>query len=160
MNLVSSLQSTNDSVLAVGFNPRDSSCIVTSGKSHVHFWNWSGGAGVPGNGTLTRKQGVFGVRCGWVQGGGGGQSGDGSIGLSTVDPDATQLPAVLRLVASLTSALCSPGPQKYKKPKFIPCFVLLPDGDILTGDSEGNILTWGRSLSDSRTPGRGGAKGM
>ncbi|XP_057581602.1 echinoderm microtubule-associated protein-like 3 isoform X4 [Hippopotamus amphibius kiboko] len=101
------IKSTNDSVLAVGFNPRDSSCIVTSGKSHVHFWNWSGGGGVPGNGTLTRKQGVFG---------------------------------------------------KYKKPKFIPCFVFLPDGDILTGDSEGNILTWGRSLSDSRTPGRGGAK--
>ncbi|XP_038281253.1 echinoderm microtubule-associated protein-like 3 isoform X5 [Canis lupus baileyi] len=101
------IKSTNDSVLAVGFSPRDSSCIVTSGKSHVHFWNWSGGAGVPGNGTLTRKQGVFG---------------------------------------------------KYKKPKFIPCFVFLPDGDILTGDSEGNILTWGRSLSDSRTPGRGGAK--
>uniref|UniRef100_A0A8D0T0Z6 Echinoderm microtubule-associated protein-like 3 n=1 Tax=Sus scrofa TaxID=9823 RepID=A0A8D0T0Z6_PIG len=101
------IKSTNDSVLAVGFSPRDSSCIVTSGKSHVHFWNWNGGAGVPGNGTLTRKQGVFG---------------------------------------------------KYKKPKFIPCFVFLPDGDILTGDSEGNILTWGRSLSDSRTPGRGGAK--
>ncbi|XP_023509986.1 echinoderm microtubule-associated protein-like 3 isoform X1 [Equus caballus] len=101
------IKSTNDSVLAVGFSPRDSSCIVTSGKSHVHFWNWSGGVGVPGNGTLTRKQGVFG---------------------------------------------------KYKKPKFIPCFVFLPDGDILTGDSEGNILTWGRSLSDSRTPGRGGAK--
>nr|XP_058925623.1 echinoderm microtubule-associated protein-like 3 isoform X3 [Kogia breviceps] len=55
------IKSTNDSVLAVGFNPRDSSCIVTSGKSHVHFWNWSGGAGVPGNGTLTRKQGVFGI---------------------------------------------------------------------------------------------------
>ncbi|XP_045021777.1 echinoderm microtubule-associated protein-like 3 isoform X2 [Bubalus bubalis] len=101
------IKSTNDSVLAVGFNPRDSSSIVTSGKSHVHFWNWNGGTGVPGNGTLTRKQGVFG---------------------------------------------------KYKKPKFIPCFVFLPDGDILTGDSEGNILTWGRSLSDSRTPGRGGAK--
>uniref|UniRef100_A0A2K6TU22 EMAP like 3 n=1 Tax=Saimiri boliviensis boliviensis TaxID=39432 RepID=A0A2K6TU22_SAIBB len=101
------IKSTNDSVLAVGFNPRDSSCIVTSGKSHVHFWNWSGGVGVPGNGNLTRKQGVFG---------------------------------------------------KYKKPKFIPCFVFLPDGDILTGDSEGNILTWGRSPSDSKTPGRGGAK--
>nr|XP_045007323.1 echinoderm microtubule-associated protein-like 3 isoform X4 [Jaculus jaculus] len=101
------IKSTNDSVLAVGFSPRDSSCIVTSGKSHVHFWNWSGGAGVPGNGTLARKQGVFG---------------------------------------------------KYKKPKFIPCFVFLPVGDILTGDSEGNILTWGRSISDSKTPGRGGAK--
>lgn len=73
LNPVSSLQSTNDSVLAVGFSPRDSSCIVTSGKSHVHFWNWSGAAGVPGNGTLTRKQGVFGVRCGWVQGGGEGR---------------------------------------------------------------------------------------
>ncbi|XP_017359417.1 echinoderm microtubule-associated protein-like 3 [Cebus imitator] len=61
------IKSTNDSVLAVGFNPRDSSCIVTSGKSHVHFWNWSGGVGVPGNGTLTRKQGVFGVRHGSVE---------------------------------------------------------------------------------------------
>ncbi|XP_023562801.1 echinoderm microtubule-associated protein-like 3 isoform X4 [Octodon degus] len=101
------IKSTNDSVLAVGFSPRDSSCIITSGKSHVHFWNWSGGTGAPGNGVLARKQGVFG---------------------------------------------------KYKKPKFIPCFVFLPDGDILTGDSEGNILTWGRSLSDSRMPGRGGAK--
>ncbi|XP_058518897.1 echinoderm microtubule-associated protein-like 3 isoform X6 [Ochotona princeps] len=102
------IKSTNDSVLAVGFSPRDSSCIITSGKSHVHFWNWSIGVGVSAaNGTLSRKQGVFG---------------------------------------------------KYKKPKFIPCFVFLPDGDILTGDSEGNILTWGRSLSDSRTPGRGGAK--
>uniref|UniRef100_A0A452UFB4 EMAP like 3 n=1 Tax=Ursus maritimus TaxID=29073 RepID=A0A452UFB4_URSMA len=77
------IKSTNDSVLAVGFSPRDSSCIVTSGKSH----SW---------------------------------------------------------LFSLTPALCSPLPQKYKKPKFIPCFVFLPDGDILTGDSEGNILTWGR----------------
>lgn len=101
------IKSTNDSVLAVGFSPRDSSCIVTSGKSHVHFWNWNGGSGVPGNGILARKQGVFG---------------------------------------------------KYKKPKFIPCFVFLPDGNILTGDSEGNILTWGRGVSDSKTPGRGGAK--
>ncbi|XP_038620901.1 echinoderm microtubule-associated protein-like 3 isoform X1 [Tachyglossus aculeatus] len=101
------IKSTNDSVLAVGFSPRDSSCIVTSGKSHVHFWSWSGGGGTTGNGGLSRKQGVFG---------------------------------------------------KYKKPKFIPCFVFLPDGDILTGDSEGNILTWGRSQPDPRTPGRGGAK--
>lgn len=38
--------------------------------------------------------------------------------------------------------------------------MFLPEGDILTGDSEGNILTWGRSLSDAKTPGRGGAKGM
>uniref|UniRef100_A0A7N4V0B3 Echinoderm microtubule-associated protein-like 3 n=1 Tax=Sarcophilus harrisii TaxID=9305 RepID=A0A7N4V0B3_SARHA len=103
------IKSTNDSVLAVGFNPRDSSCIVTSGKSHVHFWNWSPGGGAQGNGGLTRKQGVFG---------------------------------------------------KYKKPKFVPCFVFLPDGDILTGDSEGTILTWGRSPPDSRTPGRGGTFGI
>ncbi|XP_044536094.1 echinoderm microtubule-associated protein-like 3 isoform X1 [Gracilinanus agilis] len=101
------IKSTNDSVLAVGFNPQDSTCIVTSGKSHVHFWNWSPGGGALGNGGLARKQGVFG---------------------------------------------------KYKKPKFVPCFVFLPDGDILTGDSEGTILTWGRSLPDARTPGRGGAK--
>ena len=73
LNLVSSLQSKNDSVLAVGFNPRDSSSIVTSGKSHVHFWNWNGGTGIPGNGMLTRKQGVFGVRRGWVQDAGEGR---------------------------------------------------------------------------------------
>lgn len=109
LNLVSSPQSTNDSVLAVGFSPRDSSCIVTSGKSHVHFWNWSGGAGVPGNGTLTRKQGVFGVRCGCMQGGGGGQSGHGSMGLRTVDASATQLPLSCDfhfLSFPLTAALC------------------------------------------------------
>jgi hypothetical protein len=61
-------------------------------------------------------------------------------------------------ICPVTPVLCPL--QKYKKPKFIPCFVFLPDGDILTGDSEGNILTWGRSVSDSKTPGRGGAKGM
>uniref|UniRef100_A0A671X5Q0 EMAP like 3 n=1 Tax=Sparus aurata TaxID=8175 RepID=A0A671X5Q0_SPAAU len=34
---------------------------------------------------------------------------------------------------------------KYKKPKFIQCFVFSLTGDVLTGDSEGNILTWGKS---------------
>uniref|UniRef100_A0A4W4GW39 HELP domain-containing protein n=1 Tax=Electrophorus electricus TaxID=8005 RepID=A0A4W4GW39_ELEEL len=34
---------------------------------------------------------------------------------------------------------------KYKKPKFIMCFVFSLTGDVLTGDSEGNILTWGKS---------------
>uniref|UniRef100_A0A8C6PU43 EMAP like 3 n=1 Tax=Nothobranchius furzeri TaxID=105023 RepID=A0A8C6PU43_NOTFU len=34
---------------------------------------------------------------------------------------------------------------KYKKPKFIQCFVFGLTGDVLTGDSEGNILTWGKS---------------
>uniref|UniRef100_A0AAY4AF84 HELP domain-containing protein n=1 Tax=Denticeps clupeoides TaxID=299321 RepID=A0AAY4AF84_9TELE len=34
---------------------------------------------------------------------------------------------------------------KYKKPKFILCFVFSLTGDVLTGDSEGNILTWGKS---------------
>uniref|UniRef100_A0AAQ5ZYQ5 HELP domain-containing protein n=1 Tax=Amphiprion ocellaris TaxID=80972 RepID=A0AAQ5ZYQ5_AMPOC len=35
---------------------------------------------------------------------------------------------------------------KYKKPKFIQCFVFSLTGDVLTGDSEGNILTWGKSI--------------
>uniref|UniRef100_A0AAR2LWF0 HELP domain-containing protein n=1 Tax=Pygocentrus nattereri TaxID=42514 RepID=A0AAR2LWF0_PYGNA len=35
---------------------------------------------------------------------------------------------------------------KYKKPKFIMCFVFSLTGDVLTGDSEGNILTWGKSF--------------
>uniref|UniRef100_A0A8C3B0I7 EMAP like 3 n=1 Tax=Cyclopterus lumpus TaxID=8103 RepID=A0A8C3B0I7_CYCLU len=34
---------------------------------------------------------------------------------------------------------------KYKKPKFMQCFVFSLTGDVLTGDSEGNILTWGKS---------------
>uniref|UniRef100_A0A8C7M931 EMAP like 3 n=1 Tax=Oncorhynchus kisutch TaxID=8019 RepID=A0A8C7M931_ONCKI len=37
---------------------------------------------------------------------------------------------------------------KYKKPKFIQCFVFSLTGDVLTGDSEGNILTWGKSPGD------------
>lgn len=56
-------QSTNESVLTVEFNPQDSSSIITSGKSHVYFWTWSGA-------TLTKKQGIFGVR-GVPQGAGG-----------------------------------------------------------------------------------------
>ncbi|NWZ90945.1 EMAL3 protein, partial [Nesospiza acunhae] len=86
------VKSTNESVLTVEFNPRDSSSIVSSGKSHVFFWTWSGGA-------LTKKHGIFG---------------------------------------------------KYKKPKFIQCFLFDAAGALLTGDSEGNILTW------TRTPGKGG----
>ncbi|XP_067170929.1 echinoderm microtubule-associated protein-like 3 isoform X2 [Apteryx mantelli] len=34
---------------------------------------------------------------------------------------------------------------KYKKPKFIQCFIFDAAGDVLTGDSEGNILTWSRA---------------
>ncbi|XP_071657661.1 echinoderm microtubule-associated protein-like 3 isoform X2 [Patagioenas fasciata] len=83
------VKSTNESVLSVEFNPRDSGSIITSGKSHVYFWTWSGAA-------LTKKQGIFG---------------------------------------------------KYKKPKFIHCFIFDGDGDVLTGDSEGNILTWTRGAA-------------
>uniref|UniRef100_A0A674HJU7 EMAP like 3 n=1 Tax=Taeniopygia guttata TaxID=59729 RepID=A0A674HJU7_TAEGU len=90
------VKSTNESVLTVEFNPRDSSSIVSSGKSHVFFWSWSGGA-------LTKKHGIFG---------------------------------------------------KYKKPKFIQCFIFDAAGALLTGDSEGNILTW------TRTPGKGGKGGI
>ncbi|XP_039219042.1 echinoderm microtubule-associated protein-like 3 isoform X1 [Crotalus tigris] len=44
---------------------------------------------------------------------------------------------------------------KYKKPKFIQCFVFDTNGDVLTGDSEGNILTWARAVADIRTLGKG-----
>ncbi|XP_029470729.1 echinoderm microtubule-associated protein-like 3 isoform X2 [Rhinatrema bivittatum] len=44
---------------------------------------------------------------------------------------------------------------KYKKPKFIQCFVFNASGDVLTGDSEGNILTWGKTAADIRTLGKG-----
>uniref|UniRef100_A0A8C5H3P9 HELP domain-containing protein n=1 Tax=Gouania willdenowi TaxID=441366 RepID=A0A8C5H3P9_GOUWI len=45
--------------------------------------------------------------------------------------------------------------DKYKKPKFIQCFVFSLTGDVLTGDSEGNILTWGKSAADVKTLGKG-----
>ncbi|XP_046904942.1 echinoderm microtubule-associated protein-like 3 isoform X1 [Hypomesus transpacificus] len=44
---------------------------------------------------------------------------------------------------------------KYKKPKFIQCFVFSLTGDVLTGDSDGNILTWGKSPGDVKTLGKG-----
>uniref|UniRef100_V9KFR1 Echinoderm microtubule associated protein like 3 n=1 Tax=Callorhinchus milii TaxID=7868 RepID=V9KFR1_CALMI len=44
---------------------------------------------------------------------------------------------------------------KYKKPKFIQCLVLLGNGDVLTGDSEGNILVWGKAAADTKTLGKG-----
>uniref|UniRef100_A0A673II59 Echinoderm microtubule-associated protein-like 3 n=1 Tax=Sinocyclocheilus rhinocerous TaxID=307959 RepID=A0A673II59_9TELE len=44
---------------------------------------------------------------------------------------------------------------KYKKPKFVLCFVFSLTGDVLTGDSEGNILTWGKSAADIKTLGKG-----
>uniref|UniRef100_A0A8D3A5C2 EMAP like 3 n=1 Tax=Scophthalmus maximus TaxID=52904 RepID=A0A8D3A5C2_SCOMX len=44
---------------------------------------------------------------------------------------------------------------KYKKPKFIQCFVFSLTGDVLTGDSEGNIMTWGKSAADIKTLGKG-----
>lgn len=39
------------------------------------------------------------------------------------------------------------------------CFVFSLTGDVLTGDSEGNILTWGKSAADIKTLGKG-AKGI
>ncbi|XP_068612113.1 echinoderm microtubule-associated protein-like 3 [Brachionichthys hirsutus] len=44
---------------------------------------------------------------------------------------------------------------KYKKPKFILCFLFSLTGEVLTGDSEGNILTWGKSAADVKTLGKG-----
>lgn len=47
-------QSTNEAVFAVEFNLADTSNIITCGKSHVYFWTLNAG-------TLTKKQGIFGV---------------------------------------------------------------------------------------------------
>ncbi|KAM4617509.1 echinoderm microtubule-associated protein-like 3 [Discoglossus pictus] len=96
-NKIAEIKCTNEPVLCVAFNPVDSSNIVTVGKSHVHFWSWSGAS-------LTKKQGIFG---------------------------------------------------KYKKPRYVQCLLFDRTGDVLTGDSEGQILTWGRSAADTRTLGRG-----
>ncbi|XP_043931691.1 echinoderm microtubule-associated protein-like 3 [Protopterus annectens] len=43
---------------------------------------------------------------------------------------------------------------KFKKPKFIHCVVFV-NGDVLTGDSEGNIFTWGKTAADTKTLGKG-----
>eukprot|EP00079_Xenopus_tropicalis_P035162 XP_017948933.1 PREDICTED: echinoderm microtubule-associated protein-like 3 [Xenopus tropicalis] len=96
-NKIAETKSTNEPVLCVAFNPVESSNIVTVGKSHVHFWTWSGSS-------LTKKQGIFG---------------------------------------------------KYKKPRYVQCLLFDRTGDVLTGDSEGQILTWGRSAADTRTLGKG-----
>ena len=37
--------------------------------------------------------------------------------------------------------------QKYDKPKYVLCFTFSPDGDVLTGDSNGNILVWPRGMT-------------
>lgn len=96
-NKIAETKCTNEPVLCVAFNPVDSNYIVTVGKSHVHFWTWSGTS-------LTKKQGIFG---------------------------------------------------KYKKPRYVQCLLFDRTGDVLTGDSEGQILTWGRSAADTRTLGKG-----
>ncbi|XP_063801092.1 echinoderm microtubule-associated protein-like 3 [Pseudophryne corroboree] len=96
-NKIAETKCTNEPVLCVAFNPVDSFYIVTVGKSHIHFWSWSGAS-------LTKKQGIFG---------------------------------------------------KYKKPRYVQCLLFDRTGDVLTGDSEGQILTWGRSAADTRTLGRG-----
>ncbi|KAG8564300.1 hypothetical protein GDO81_016411 [Engystomops pustulosus] len=96
-NKIAETKCTNEPVLCVAFNPVDSSYIVTVGKSHIHFWSWSGAS-------LTKKQGIFG---------------------------------------------------KYKKPRYVQCVLFDRTGDVLTGDSEGQILTWARSAADTRTLGKG-----
>ncbi|KAF2984949.1 hypothetical protein EK904_013185 [Melospiza melodia maxima] len=48
--------------------------------------------------------------------------------------------------------------QKYEKPKFVQCLAFLGNGDVLTGDSGGIILIWGKTTVEA-TPGKG-AKGV
>ncbi|XP_053917231.1 echinoderm microtubule-associated protein-like 4 isoform X5 [Cuculus canorus] len=43
---------------------------------------------------------------------------------------------------------------KYEKPKFVQCLAFLGNGDVLTGDSGGIILIWGKTTVES-TPGKG-----
>uniref|UniRef100_A0A8D0GL56 Echinoderm microtubule-associated protein-like 4 n=1 Tax=Sphenodon punctatus TaxID=8508 RepID=A0A8D0GL56_SPHPU len=50
---VAEIKTTNEVVLAVEFHPTDPNTIITSGKSHIFFWTWSGNS-------LARKQGIFG----------------------------------------------------------------------------------------------------
>ncbi|OXB77960.1 UNVERIFIED_CONTAM: hypothetical protein H355_003183 [Colinus virginianus] len=44
--------------------------------------------------------------------------------------------------------------KKYEKPKFVQCLAFLGNGDVLTGDSGGIILIWGKTTVES-TPGKG-----
>ncbi|RMC12454.1 hypothetical protein DUI87_09970 [Hirundo rustica rustica] len=48
--------------------------------------------------------------------------------------------------------------KKYEKPKFVQCLAFLGNGDVLTGDSGGIILIWGKTTVEA-TPGKG-AKGV
>ncbi|OWK50997.1 Echinoderm microtubule-associated protein-like 3 [Lonchura striata] len=72
------------------------------------------------------------------------ERGVGSLAFSTADQGA-----FLCVVDDSNEHMMS----KYKKPKFIQCFIFDAAGALLTGDSEGNILTW------TRTPGKGGKGG-
>lgn len=62
------------------------------------------------------------------------------------------------LEGAVVICVCLLSTQKYKKPKFIQCFVFSLTGDVLTGDSEGSILTWCKLAADVKTLGKG-AKG-
>ncbi len=36
------------------------------------------------------------------------------------------------------------SPQKYDKPKFCLCLAFATNGDVISGDSNGNIYVWGK----------------
>lgn len=38
----------------------------------------------------------------------------------------------------------SPPPQKHEKPKYVLCVTFLEGGDVVTGDSGGNLYVWGK----------------
>ena len=37
--------------------------------------------------------------------------------------------------------------QRHDKPKFVTCMVFAENGDLITGDSNGNLFIWGKGKS-------------
>ncbi|XP_071501023.1 77 kDa echinoderm microtubule-associated protein-like isoform X1 [Diadema antillarum] len=83
---LSDVKSSQDPVLACEFHPNIEEQVITLGKGHIHFWNFS-------TGKLVKKSGIF---------------------------------------------------EKYDKPKFMLSLAFAPNGDAITGDSNGNIYIWGK----------------
>ncbi|XP_071835034.1 77 kDa echinoderm microtubule-associated protein-like isoform X2 [Apostichopus japonicus] len=79
-------KSSQDPVVQVEFPPQLENQLISLGKGHIHFWNYS-------TGKLVRKSGIF---------------------------------------------------EKHDKPKFVLCMTFSAEGDVITGDSNGNIFIWGK----------------
>ena len=113
------LKSSSDPVLALEFHPMDRSSFISCGKGHVNFWTLEGT-------TLLKSSGIFDVRINFLF-------------FPTVLFPSLWTPFYSHFM--LTFFI-----QK-NKPKYVHCMAFTEMGDLVTGDSNGNILLWDRGQS-------------